>query len=191
MTEPTFKFVGLTELNARLGRMPVAVRDNMRWFVMRSTQTLRSMVKQNISDRFHSQGPLFDSIQAKMEMNNDTATGTVYSEGVPYAAIQEYGGQTRAHDIEAVRAKALAFNGKIGQLFQGAGISTYRLGFSSGNTGTGPVIRKSVHHPGSRLPERSYARTALYDFRGPFKDGMRAIVQEAIDGTAGMAIAAE
>ncbi len=53
-------------------------------------------------------------------------------DAVPYGAIQEFGGTTRAHLIEAKRAYALAFN------FAG------RL-----------VFAKHVQHPGSVIPARA------------------------------------
>lgn len=48
---------------------------------------------------------------------------------VVYARIHQFGGQTRPHVIRAKRAKALHFGG---------------------------VFRKSVNHPGSRIPERPF-----------------------------------
>jgi phage gpG-like protein len=50
-----------------------------------------------------------------------------------YAAIHQFGGQTRAHDIVARRAKALRFRGA------GSKTATYR---------------KAVHHPGSKIPAK-------------------------------------
>jgi hypothetical protein len=57
---------------------------------------------------------------------------------VPYGAIQEYGGTTRAHLIQAKNAKALAFT-----------------------VGGGLRFARRVQHPGSRIPERSFLRSAL------------------------------
>jgi len=57
---------------------------------------------------------------------------------VPYGAIQEFGGTTRAHLIAAKQAKALAFS-LGGQL----------------------VFAKRVNHPGSRIPAHSFLRSAL------------------------------
>jgi phage gpG-like protein len=57
---------------------------------------------------------------------------------VPYGAIQEYGGTTRAHLIAAKAARALRFS-LAGEL----------------------AFAKSVHHPGSRIPARSFLRSSL------------------------------
>ena len=60
---------------------------------------------------------------------------------VPYGAIQEFGGTTRAHLIAAKSAFALAFT-----------------------VGDRLVFAKRVNHPGSRMPERSFLRSALAGF---------------------------
>jgi hypothetical protein len=60
---------------------------------------------------------------------------------VPYGAIQEFGGTTRAHLIAAKSAFALAFT-----------------------VGDRLVFAKRVNHPGSRVPERSFLRSALARF---------------------------
>ncbi|HUK60247.1 MAG TPA: hypothetical protein VLV50_13535 [Stellaceae bacterium] len=57
---------------------------------------------------------------------------------VPYGAIEEYGGTTRAHLIAVKQARALRFS-LAGEL----------------------AFAKSVHHPGSRIPARSFLRSAL------------------------------
>jgi hypothetical protein len=62
---------------------------------------------------------------------------------VPYGAIQEFGGRTRAHLIAAKTAHALAFT-----------------------LGDRLVFAKRVHHPGSVIPERSFLRSALQEM-GP------------------------
>jgi len=51
------------------------------------------------------------------------------STNVPYAAIQQFGGQTRPHIIKPKNAKALHFGGKF---------------------------FKVVHHPGSKIPAREF-----------------------------------
>ena len=84
-------------------------------------------------------GALQDSIVANVSPTEDGFVASVASEGdVKYAAIQEYGGQTGAHDILPSKAQALAF--VIG--------GTLRFA-------------KSVHHPGSTIPARSYLGSAL------------------------------
>jgi phage gpG-like protein len=79
---------------------------------------------------------------------------SVGSEGdVKYAAIQEYGGKTSAHEILPVKAGVLAF--------------------VAGNT---QHFARKVEHPGSVIPERSYLRSAL----GDMKDEILAALADAV-----------
>src|SRR5574337_208104 len=63
--------------------------------------------------------------------------------GVKYAAIQEFGGQTAAHEILPIKARALAFM-----------------------AGRGLRFARKVAHPGSIIPERSYLRSSLAEMSG-------------------------
>jgi len=74
-----------------------------------------------------------------------------------YAAIQEYGGVTSPHDILPERAKALAFL-----------------------VGGRQVFARIVHHPGSRIPERSYLRSSLAEMAAQIDSEMKAAVVDAI-----------
>jgi phage gpG-like protein len=102
-------------------------------------------------------GALKASIVAEVIASTDAIDFALGSDGVPYAAIQEYGGTTPPHEIVPVKARALAFAGAAG-----------------------PAFARRVRHPGSRLPARSYlasARDALGDEIG---DGLKAAVLEAL-----------
>ena len=59
-----------------------------------------------------------------------------------YAAIQEYGGKTSAHEILPVKGDVLAFV-----------------------VGGGQHFARRVEHPGSLIPERSYLRSSLDDMK--------------------------
>lgn len=77
---------------------------------------------------------------------------------VPYGAIQEYGGTTRAHLIEAKGGRALTFT-----------------------MGDRLVFAKRVQHPGSVIPERSFLRAALAEMAGAGSDAIAATARKAID----------
>jgi phage gpG-like protein len=84
-------------------------------------------------------GALRDSIQMELSRQDDRIGANIFSNGdAPYAAIQEFGGKTAAHEILADKARVLAFiaNGKR-------------------------VFARRVQHPGSQIPARSYLRSAL------------------------------
>lgn len=163
----SYTIIGLRELQAKLQRMPPAVQAKLRPFMASATIALREMVKANIAERFRSVGPLYQSVKSTLREAPGAITGRVFTRKIAYAAIQEFGGRTRPHDILPVNGKALAFR------------MPGRLGFSS-NGGTNPLmIVRKVHHPGSVLPERTYARLALYRYRPAFVGGIREIVGQA------------
>ncbi len=102
-------------------------------------------------------GALKASIAAALTADASTLTVEVASSGVPYAAIQEYGGRTAAHDIVPVKAQALAFAG---------------LG--------GTAFARRVHHPGSTIPARSYLGSALEAMHDDLAGGLKAAVLDAL-----------
>ena len=84
-------------------------------------------------------GALRDSIRIQTSQQDGSVGANISSDGgVPYAAIQEYGGKTAAHEILPDKARVLAFalNGK-------------------------QIFARRIQHPGSQIPERSYLRSAL------------------------------
>ncbi len=84
-------------------------------------------------------GALRDSIAADVTVDADGVYAMVGSNGdVKYAAIQEFGCKTAAHEILPVKAQALAF------MAGGARRFAHKIG-----------------HPGSVIPERSYLRSTL------------------------------
>lgn len=123
------------------------------------TQQLEARVKDNLSGAILDQrsGRLISSIVAGMMDDGDAVDGAVSSVGVPYAAIQEYGGKTAAHDIVAVKAKALTFTSADGQIFA-----------------------KSVHHPGSVIPAHAYLGRALADMQDAITTDLKQSVLDAL-----------
>ncbi len=129
-------------LAARLDAFPDALRDAL----AAKAQTLADALADTIrSDKLSGQvlnarsGALRDSIGAEVASDGDGVIATVGSFGdVKYAAIQEYGGRTAAHEILPSKARVLAFV---------AGGATH--------------FAARIEHPGSTIPERSYLRSSL------------------------------
>ena len=85
-------------------------------------------------------------------------TASVFSRGVPYAAIHEFGGTTKPHLIEAKNAQALRFYSNRWAMM---------------------IYRKSVNHPGSVIPERSYLRSALREMEPEIRrELLRALIKQ-------------
>ncbi|MGB6176563.1 MAG: hypothetical protein WBF43_09550 [Methylocella sp.] len=102
-------------------------------------------------------GALAASIISSIENDGSDTSVSISSTGVPYAAIQEFGGKTAAHDIVAVKAKALAFS-----------------------MGGSQVFAKSVHHPGSTIPARSYLGSSLAEMSDDIESGFKQAILEAL-----------
>jgi phage gpG-like protein len=102
-------------------------------------------------------GALAASIVSSIENNGSATSVSISSSGVPYPAIQEFGGKTAAHDIVAVRAKVLAFS-----------------------AGGSQVFAKSVHHPGSTIPARSYLGSSLAEMRDEIELDFEQAILEAL-----------
>ena len=130
-----------TRALTRLDRLPEAIGAAIRDELAALSEDLADAARRNLSGAVLNQrsGALYNAVRANFSADPLTARVSI-DDSVPYAAIQEYGGQTSPHDIVAGAAKALAFAGPGGtQLFH------------------------SVHHPGSKIPERSYLGSALAD----------------------------
>jgi phage gpG-like protein len=104
-------------------------------------------------------GALRASIAAGVSSDADGFRASVGSNGdVKYAAIQEYGGRTGAHEILPAKARALAFVAGGAQRFA-----------------------RKVEHPGSMIPERSYLRASLDEMRDEIESALAATAAEALD----------
>lgn len=102
-------------------------------------------------------GTLRRSITPAVKTAGAVLTGEVAT-NIEYAAIHEYGGRTKPHDIFPRKGRALAFM-----------------------MGGKKVIVKSVHHPGSVFPERSFMRTALNEMQPEIRSAFEAAVSEVIN----------
>lgn len=120
---------------------------------------LLSLVEANLDGRILQvrSGALKASVAAALAFSGDAVEAEVGSSGVPYAAIQEHGGRTAAHDIEPVKAKALAFAG-VGGL----------------------VFARRVNHPGSTIPARAPFGSALDALRDEIAGGLKQAVRDTL-----------
>src|SRR5208337_469642 len=109
---------GQEALAERLGVLPDRLRAALAEKVDALAQSLFSqVVGVNLSGGVLNarSGLLRDSIQVEASQRDDQIGAEIFSDGdVPYAAIQEFGGKTAAHEILPDKARVLAFvmNGK-------------------------------------------------------------------------------
>ena len=134
--------IGADALPARLDALPAALANDL----VAKMQALGEMLADKVKNEKLSgqvlnarSGALRDSIVAQISSEGSDVVATVASVGdVKYAAIQEYGGKTAAHEILPSKAAALAF-------VEGGAMR----------------FARRVEHPGSLIPERSYLRSSL------------------------------
>jgi phage gpG-like protein len=131
-------------LDARLGGFPEALVAALAGKAAVLVEALADKVR---NDKLSGQvlnavsGDLRASVTSGSSIDGQGVIGRVGVAGdVKYAAIQEYGGKTAAHEILPSKAAALAF------------IAGGALRFA-----------RRVEHPGSTIPERSYLRSSLQD----------------------------
>lgn len=140
----TGELIGDAALIKYLDTIPLKLRPELKKRVEMLSIALQSHVKQNkLSGQVLNRrtGTLSRSVARRVEDGADGVQGVVGT-NIEYGGIHEFGGRTKPHIIEAKNAAALKFT--IG-----------------GRT----VFAKSVNHPGSIIPERSFLRSALADLR--------------------------
>jgi phage gpG-like protein len=148
---------GQAQLAERLSAMPDRLRAALAEKVDALAQTLfAQVVGVNLSGGVLNTrtGALRDSIRMQASQQDGAIGVEIFSDGdLPYAAIQEYGGKTAAHEILPDKARVLAFvmNGSR-------------------------VFARRIQHPGSQIPERSYLRSALEDQGEDIAQGLTTVV---------------
>jgi phage gpG-like protein len=154
---------GFDELSARLDAWPAAFSAAL---AAKASELAAALVDRVKNEKLSGSvlnsrsGALKASIVAEVLTNGDEVSASVGSDGsVKYAAIQEYGGKTAAHEILPAKARARAF------------IAGGELRFAC-----------KVEHPGSLIPERSYLRSSLDEMRGDIVAGLADAAAEACEG---------
>ena len=174
----------IQKLTAHLDRMPQKLHDRLRRAIERQCIILTADVKDKFlkGQVLHVKTGLLRSRTTYRIIDQGTTITGIVGTSTPYAAIHEYGGVTRAHDIFPRNARALSWFGK-GMAFrpERAGIRTQTGGFSAKATGQdfdGLSYAKVVHHPGSRIPARPYMKPAFEARRSAIVKAL----QEAVSG---------
>jgi phage gpG-like protein len=159
----TVALAGEDALRARFDALPAAMIEGL----MAKASTLAQALADKVKDEKLSggvlnavSGALRASIVADAGVDDSGVFASVGSAGdVKYAAIQEYGGKTAAHEIVATKANALAFA-----------------------IGGATIFAKRVMHPGSNIPERSYLRSSLAEMADEIVAALAEAPNEAWEG---------
>jgi phage gpG-like protein len=155
---------GADALQARLDAYPAALASDLAAKAQELASALADKVKyQKLAGEVLASrsGALAASIAAEVSSDSEEIVATVGSFGdVKYAAIQEYGGKTGAHEILPGKASVLAF------MADGA------MHFA-----------RNVEHPGSLIPERSYLRSSLEEMQAEIVAALAATPREGWEQT--------
>lgn len=150
---------GLDQTRARLDAYPAALSAALAAKASELASALADRVKYDklSGGALNAQsGALQASIAASISIAADGVSVSVGSEGdVKYAAIQEFGGKTAAHEILPEKARTLAF-------LMGGSLRFARL----------------VHHPGSSIPARPYLHSAIDEMADDIVAGLASAAQD-------------
>lgn len=143
---------------ARLKRMPDAVRDALKEKELHLAHILVAKA-QGAAPRLT--GKLAASIKESVRASEKSVTARVYVSGKArkYAHAQEFGAKTRAHEIFASKAAALAF------VFGGE-----------------PVFAKSVMNPGAVIPAHPFLTSSFKSMQAEIRSGLIDAVRLGLSG---------
>lgn len=153
----TLTMTGDRAVNAFLSAMPGRISVEVDAAVRKLGYRLLEEARENLSGRVLQwrTGALRDSLRLTT-VGSDRQVSATVGTASPYARINEYGGQTPPHVIMPVNGRLLAFPWRGGQAF-----------FAK------------VNHPGSKIPERSFLRSALASMRDEIKTELESAVARA------------
>jgi phage gpG-like protein len=186
MAEPikiTAQIIGVEAVIAKLNLLGFGAQERVEAEVKRlGLELLRKVKEEKLSGQVLNvrTGSLRRSINMKSVVDRNQITATIGT-NKNYAAIHEFGGQTREHEILPRNAKALLFeaNGRttVGVKTQTGRYAKSKAKLISAAIADGSLIfSRGVHHPGSKLPMRSFLRSALDEMRGEIQRRLLAAV---------------
>jgi len=131
----------ITKFSQDLRNMPIVIQKLALTAMFRAASLVEAEAKNNLRGRVLNvqSGSLFNSIQKKVGIDSDgNVFSDVFSTGVPYAKIHEFGGLIPAHFVAPRNKKALHWQ-----------------------SGGKDFFSKGHMIPDIEMPERSYLRSAL------------------------------
>lgn len=183
------EIIGAEKVMSFLEKLPGESNASLQRAVLRLALMLSNYVKENelTGQALKTKtGRLKGSITPKVTNDGAHYTGIVGT-NVEYARIHEFGGTTKPHDIYPVRAKALLFAraGFIGPMedmkTQGGRYAKGKMGRVQRGLAEGSMqFARGVHHPGSKMPMRSFLRTALRACDSDIRAGLEQAIRDAV-----------
>lgn len=158
--------VGIAQLKGRFQGATRRLHDRLYTVMLSEAEQIAALAKARLAELFPNPARMQAAIKVgsadSISGSGSTTSIDVTASGLPFLAIHEYGGITQPHRIPL------------------AGDAIPRLHFFF--RGTKEVFARSVEHPGSRMPERSYLRYALAQRREAIRSAFQLAVTEATGG---------
>jgi phage gpG-like protein len=144
--------VDTSRAQLKLGRIDQQTRTALRGEIVKLTQALATLVRAKLSGGVLNKrtGRLYNSIQSMLIENTTSIYGRVSTQGVPYAAIHEFGGIIKHPGSSKFQA------------WQGPG---------------GWVYTHMTRPHDIPIPQRSYMQSSLNDMRDEIVERMTAAVR--------------
>jgi hypothetical protein len=161
------ELVGLDEFQVRLGNISASMSLRIVDAMNEIVEVVANKARDRMAQLFRNPERMQASVSTGVFATSDEIVGTIGAYDLPYLRIQEFGGVTSPHDIFPINGKALAF-------FWPGGAMPFKPGAATGDM----AFLKVVHHPGSRIPERSYMRSALAMERSDIVAMLQAAISE-------------
>jgi hypothetical protein len=159
---------GLSQLKLRVGNVGNRVVDALEAEMRRQMGFMADAIRSNIAADFRNPSTMQSAVGAKTQRVVDVITGEADASGeitgarLPFMSIQETGGTTSPHLIEARSGGVLAFFWeREGVLFLG----------------------RRVNHPGSKIPGRHFVKDAFDQRRDETIDAFRQVLGLAVRET--------
>lgn len=158
-TLETMSVRGMTRLQSTFRNATKALHDRLLGIVSEEVEIIGDLARARMAELFKNPGKMQASVGTRVEDGVTFIYASVIASGLPYLAIQEYGGAVMTPDIFPSSARALHF-------------------FTSGSAGfTGSraqSVSNEVFTAHTRahitvLPERSYMRYALAQRAGAIR----------------------
>jgi hypothetical protein len=149
---------GMTRTTQRFENATRALHDAILGIITDEVGQVADNARARMGELFKNPGRMQAAISTSVEDGGSFIYGAITAFGLPYLAIQEYGGVVMTPEIFPVNARALHFFTDRAAFFR-----------PEATAATGEVFAKSTRAHPTVLPERSYLRYALAQRRSAIR----------------------
>lgn len=161
------EYTGLTQLRTRISAVGGRVAEALETETRRQMDLMVDAVRSNIAADFRNPGRMQSAVGSRTQRAGDVITGELDASGqltetpLPFMGIQEAGGTTRPHVIEARSGGVLAF------FWEREGVMFFG---------------RRVNHPGSRIVGRHFVKNAFDAHRAETVLAFRQVLNATVQG---------